>query len=192
MFSPAKLVGISAVIALVGALMVATPPSHEATPFSAAAPSGPTEIAQVEGTLLLLSEDEHGVAENHDWGTIITDQLWTGQYDLDDDRLDGYGRARFNGHHIAFVGGPKSGSYYLENDGGSWVGSGHAWSGLGAGGWHHRLVLDGQGAYDGLTAILSLDQESVTPTLQVSGVVFDGGLPPMPDPAPTDIESANA
>ena len=187
MFSPTKLVGIAVVVAFMGTLAVAVPISHEVAKAPVDAAAQPTEISEVTGKVLILSEDDHGEAQTHDWGVAITDQLWTGKWDLDDDRLDGYGRALLNEWRIAFAGGPKSISMYIENDGGSWAGSGHAWSGVGKGGWHHRLVLEGQDGYDGLTAILSADQDYSAPTLEVSGVVFDGGLPPMPGAAPTEL-----
>ncbi|MGD8682720.1 MAG: hypothetical protein PVG27_02135 [Chloroflexota bacterium] len=85
-------------------------------------------------------------------------------------------------------GGPKSSTVYIENDGGSWVGAGRAYNGVNGGGWHHQTVLTGQGAYEGLTAIMAADQPALSSVLGVTGVVFTGGLPALPEPAPTTFE----
>jgi hypothetical protein len=190
MFSTAKLIGITASIALAGALALALPASQPGEPAPAAEPATTEpELTPFSGWLIVRSTDRYGDVESHAWGDVVTDQEWTFEYDLDDDRLDGMGRSRVTDHLITgFAAGPKSFTVYIENDGGSWVGQGRAYDGVGGGGWHHQTVLAGQGGYEGLTAILSADQQAKSGFLDVEGVLFTGGLPALPDPAPTEFE----
>lgn len=190
MFSATKLVGLAAIVALVGALTIALPANQPVEPGgSAASPTAPPEMTPFSGTMGVLSIDESGDRVEHDWGLGMMDQQWTFVHEFDDERLNGRGRSRVNDHQIdGQRGGPKSFTLYIENDGGSWVGTGRAYNGVNGGGWHHQTVLTGQGGYEGLTAILAADQEYQADTLDVHGVVFTGGLPPLPEPAPTEFE----
>jgi hypothetical protein len=190
MFSAVKLVAIAASIALAGALALALPASQPEGPAPGAeSAAAAAELTPFTGMMLVRSTDRAGDRVEHDWGIARMDQQWTFEYDLDDERLNGMGRSRVNNHQITGSnGGPKSYTLYIENDGGSWVGTGRAYNGVNGGGWHHQMVLTGQGAYEGLAAILSADQHSMSSVLEVSGVVFTGGLPALPEPAPTDFE----
>ena len=190
MISATKMIGLAASLALVGALALALPANQpEGSVGPAAAPAEPAEMAPFSGTMRTLSIDDYGETVAHDWGRALMDQQWTFEHDFDDERLNGMGRSRVNDHRIAgSSGGPKSFTLYIENDGGSWVGTGRAYNGVNGGGWHHQTVLTGQGGYEGLTAILAADQSAQSSVLEVSGVMFTGGLPPLPEAAPTEFE----
>ena len=82
------------------------------------------------------------------------------------------------------------GAIRLEDSDGAWTGSEY-----GMGEWvDQRLVLQprmmllrGEGAYEGLSAMLQRSWETDDPTYpaSVEGYIFEGELPPMPEP-PTD------
>jgi predicted DsbA family dithiol-disulfide isomerase len=64
------------------------------------------------------------------------------------------------------------GTLRIDNLGGSWVGT---FQGLGAqDSAYGRILLEGAGAYEGLTALIRMGE--------YDGVIFDHGLPPLPDP----------
>jgi hypothetical protein len=64
------------------------------------------------------------------------------------------------------------GAARIDNDRGTWVGTLH---GLGSGDFSDaQLLLEGERAYEGLTALMRLDE--------YDGVIFAHGLPPIPSP----------
>ena len=78
------------------------------------------------------------------------------------------------------------GSVRVENEGGTWLGtkqeSGATFGHPGPH-WAHWTVLEGEGEYTGLTAIVDYDEERMGEgDINGVGVIFDFGMPPMPDP----------
>jgi hypothetical protein len=76
-------------------------------------------------------------------------------------------------------------SVRLENEGGTWLGRQESiWASSYKA---DRTVLEGQGDYAGLTAILDTGQAFLEdPDRDGQGVVFEGDVPPMPElPEPT-------
>jgi hypothetical protein len=74
----------------------------------------------------------------------------------------------------------------VENEGGTWLGtiqqSGASFGHPGPH-WAHWTVLEGQGEYTGLTAIVDYDEERMGEgDINGVGIIFDFGMPPMPDP----------
>ena len=93
-----------------------------------------------------------------------------------------------NGHGFGEPGTPESFSVYtgtarLETEAGAWVGDVVS---LASEPYERiRLIVEGEGAYAGWTAIIDqADQE----WSGFRGVVFDGGLPPMPEPVEPSAE----
>ena len=84
------------------------------------------------------------------------------------------------------------GSVRVENEGGTWLGTVQM---SGASFWHPSphwsgwTVLEGQGDYAGLTAVRHFDEERMGEgDINGEGVIFDFGMPPMPDPIELSTE----
>jgi hypothetical protein len=75
-----------------------------------------------------------------------------------------------------------SGSARIDNDAGAWVGTYTAWGG----GWlgDEFYVLQGEGAYDGLTAVFQWHRADSS----FQGVILAAELPPPPDPVAPPAE----
>ena len=77
---------------------------------------------------------------------------------------------------------PYATSVLLRDDQGSWVGTGR---GVGSDEGFVQMVLVGEGAYDGLYAIIDRHDSVLAnehPMRQFAGFIFEGELTPMPDP----------
>jgi hypothetical protein len=191
MFSATKLVGMAAVLALMGGLMLAVPLNvTEESPPAATTPDPADYLTTVSGTATLRSTDRDGDVE---YGVVgpdgigYMDEIYTGEIDTDDPRLDGRMRSTSNmyAHHGQAT---RSLTIYLENDGGSWVGTGYGYQDPETTGYHNRWVLHGEGGYEGQHAVIDMDQSTFSVPFEVSGVIVSGDLPPMPDPAPETFE----
>jgi hypothetical protein len=121
---------------------------------------------------------------------------WSMALDMEatDPRFVGTWTMVMNGHGFGEPDDPDSFSVYsgtarLENADGVWVGeveNSHSRPYE-----RMRLVVEGQDAYDGLTAII--DQAETEEFGEFQGVVFDGGLPPMPAPVePSAMDAGSA
>ena len=78
-------------------------------------------------------------------------------------------------------------SRVLENDTGRWVGTGVGMEGVAISADMPRLstatvILHGEGAYEGLTAYLLMD-EGASGSATFAGVIFPGEMPPFPEAA---------
>ncbi len=197
MISPAKLVTGAAVAALMGALLLARPfTSQEVS--DQASPAGPSDepiVTLVSGQMSgRFDQDSPGKTEATDWGYSVTDALGTFQLDTSDERLSGPLRMRTDYYaRSGYEYGPFAFTVYLENDGGSWDGSGVAYLDPIAtegdpGGAHMQAVLSGQDAYQGMTAILAMDTQGWSSDWAVSGSLQPFQLPPAPEAAPTSFE----
>lgn len=105
-----------------------------------------------------------------------------------DTRLSGTWTVVLNGHGFGEPGTPESFSVYtgtapLENDGGAWVGD--------VVDFHSepyeriRLIVEGEDACAGWTAIIDQTDQDWS---GFRGIVFDGGLPPMPEAVEPPVE----
>jgi hypothetical protein len=76
-----------------------------------------------------------------------------------------------------------SGTARIDNDGGAWVGT---WSSYGTDrvGGAEWYVLEGEGAYEGLTAMFASDVDADSPQGPVEGVIVPFEPPPVPEPVP--------
>lgn len=184
MLSGTKMAGLVALVALVGSMLAVTAPLHtDKTPLGAAEGEGPTAITPVHGTFLVHGRGSTGTLERHDWGMATMDSQWRIEYDVDDPRLRGEAYGRMNEYDIkGLPQGPITTTSYIENEGGSWTGTAQGYQDPESRGQHLRGLLIGHGGYDGLTAILSIDAEYFGAPYEVSGVIVEGPLPPMPEP----------
>jgi len=171
-----SLVGIVTVCLLAGMSVAVTGQSDTMEPG----------VTPISGTMRVVSEDDAGERTMLDGRLAYMGEEWTTMMDVDDPRLDGLGRSthnRFTSPGAPF--GPRSLTLYAENDGGSWVGTGHAYQDRFTTGLHYQNVMVGQGDYEGLIAIIALDQPMFGTSFDVSGAIISGGMPPMPEAAPT-------
>ena len=195
MFSPTKLVSATAVAALAGVLLLAGPftTQESVPPPAASSVESDTSGATLVRGELEMNRDYPGRSESLDWGYSLTDALNTIELTMSDERLSGRGRLRWNAHADDWT-WVWTESVYLENEGGSWVGSGFGYMDppstggeLGAGN-HERLVLEGQDGYAGLTAILDFDEKDSDSPTEVTGAIMAMTLPQTPGDAPTTFE----
>jgi hypothetical protein len=198
MLSATNVAATVTIAALAGALLVAAPLAAPAEEQPAALPADDdaAQVTLVRGVAEWTSNQYPGDTESLDWGYAVRDGLDTVEFTMDDDRLSGPARVRFNWNRPADDEWTwlATESIYLQNAGGSWTGTGYAYADppategeLGSA-RHDRLLLVGHGSYEGLTAFLDLDSEDAYAPLEVSGAIVPLGLPMMPAEAPTTFE----
>ena len=188
MISPTKLIAAATVAALAGTLLLAGQPTTT-RPAMPAAQAEPGVLTPVQGTMLVLAQSQAGETGTYTGGSAAIDEWWETEFRVDDPRLAGQSVSRHNRHigaATSYAGGTRRITLRLENEGGSWVGSGVAYSDPSASGIHYQLLLEGQGGYEGLDAILALDNQVATAPFEVTGVIVSSGLPELPDPVPVD------
>ena len=191
MLSGTKILGLAAVAALAGALLMAIPWNPQADVSAPGAMvSEPVEITSVTGSMEVLTQKAVGPCEEGDMELYAcAGDVWMVRFDFDDDRLDGLQMSRHNRHSMGALGyAVQSLTTYGENDGGSWVGTGYAYQDPETTGLHYRTVQEGRGGYEGLTAIINLDEPTFGTLFEGTGVIVGPGLPDMPEPAPTTFE----
>jgi hypothetical protein len=198
MFSATNVAAAVTITALAGALLVVGPLTDQdgQQPAAPAAGDETAGVTLVNGVVEQTSQEYPGDTESHAWGYVVRDGLNAIEFTMDDARLSGPARVRFNWHRPSddlwtWLG---TESVYLENEGGSWTGTGYGYAdppsteGEPGSARHERLVLVGHDSYEGLTAILDLDSEHTGAPLEVSGAIVALSLPAMPADAPTTIE----
>jgi hypothetical protein len=190
MFTATKFVGIAAATALVLGVAISLPRDAGPEPM----PAGSTtleepDVSAVSGTMQIINQVRPGETVDRGPGTASLGEGYLINYKLDDERLSGIARSLDNVLVLPSTPyGPRSVTIYLENDGGSWRGEGRVWQDPDTQALHSQQVLHGQDGYEGLDAIMALDQEEFSARFEVSGVIVQGGLPEMPDPAPVRFE----
>jgi hypothetical protein len=127
----------------------------------------------------VVDADEWGFVPGPGYGTMYDWQMVI-EAAATDPRFSGTWTLVQNVHGFGEPGAPdtfsvSTGTALLENEDGTWVGELENFSS----GPRERLslVVEGEGAYAGLTAIIDLADREWN---EFQGVVFDGGLPPMP------------
>lgn len=177
----------TAVLALLGGLNGAFVGAEESDARSVA-------ITPVTGTLLAMTFDDS--EEEFSYGKNAVGQARGARleetFQYDDDRLPPVRRSILNFDMHPILGMGKvwvlSSTIRLDGPDGYWTGTGRwfgpvdsTWAGpdVHTGG---QDVLVGHGAYEGLTAVLGCD--GVT----CSGYIFEGEMPPLPDPVGPPVE----
>ena len=215
MFSPAKAIAVAALVFAVGGLLAAQPrgPDSAAAPASSPSPqnglpgvspaAGQSEAPlESQAPLDPLAANywtgtytgtgaELGVTGSHDGYFEEMGGIVRGEVVADDPRIAGLLTQVFNTHSTAepYV-AIFSGTARIDNDAGAWVGTFAAW-GASSGG-DEVYVLEGEGAYDGLTAAFRLQEQDIFKALRVDsplrGVILPAELPPPPDPVAPPAE----
>ena len=200
MFSPVTAITAGALVfALGGVLLIAQPFDQQgggvpgaATDAEAAAP------AWVTGTLALGTSCSGPTASTPSVSTSEADgrperehhrcstQIWT----TSDPRLSGTSTSTWDADVYVLdeaIISVMAGTYELRNESGDWLC--HYRDGLAYGMGRYAtdahdetVTCVGDGAYDGLTAILSLDWSKLTTSsVPLAGLIFPGEAPPLPE-----------
>jgi hypothetical protein len=112
--------------------------------------------------------------------TIFTGEVWSQTWEATDPRLTG--SATYHSTAYTFEDFElKAIAVRVENDEGAWVGTGREVFWAEPFGSIDMLELSGEGAYEGLSALLTEDGMHEPHTLR--GAIVYGGLPPFPEPA---------
>ena len=97
---------------------------------------------------------------------------------MSDPRLDGTMRTAYNRDFYGMHGQVKSFATRIDNDHGSWLGTGQGYLGSSVGNWYFHALYAGDGAYAGLSALIfTLDVDG---EYDYFGLVFPGELPEVP------------
>jgi len=184
MLSPISALGAGALAVVLGAAMLIAQPLDRST--SAPAADGPTTpvVVEVTGTSAAGPCDRVADYEATDFGYRLIGRSCHPEWEFNDERLNGRGTNWHNVHGYSGDDGVvvESYSFMIENDDGAWrlrpqilLGT----QGVAEPTWPAVWILDGEGAYDGLTAVLTVDDYIP------HGYIIDGELPPAPEIAST-------
>jgi hypothetical protein len=130
----------------------------------------------------MVWESGPGFGRLNDWEVVFEDVVAT------DARLSGTWTVVLNGHGFGQPGTPEAFGVYtgtarLENEDGAWVGEVVSFNSEPY--ERIRLIVEGEGSHAGWHAIIDQSDEEWS---GFRGVVFGGGLPPMPDPIEPSAE----
>lgn len=190
LFSATRIVAAIAVLAISGSILLvaAQPGDDTAGPPGAAgdpamrAPSG--VVGNVVGPSGADAGSDGDVVELGDQMFEITGASGIVEWDASDPRLDGSGTRVENGlQHFASHSGLWSGAWTIQNADGTWVGTGNHFSS--ADGGRDFIIFEGSGAYEGLTAYVTIGASLPAESAGVrpfEGVIFPGEPPAMPEP----------
>ncbi|MGD8684563.1 MAG: hypothetical protein PVG27_11480 [Chloroflexota bacterium] len=194
MLSPVKAITAGAIVfALGGAFLIAQPNQQQGSVPGAETDTEAVAPAWVTGTLILGSScsgptastpeaDVQPEREHHRCST----QAWR----TSDPRLTGTSTSTWDadvyvlGEAIISV---SAGTYELQNESGSWLchhrdGLSYGMGRYATGANEETVTCAGDGAYDGLTAIVFLDWSNSPPSsVPLAGLIFPGEAPPLPE-----------
>ncbi len=188
MFSPVKAITAGAIVfALGSAFLIAQPFDRQANVPQAEAEAEAVAPTWITGNVAYAPSCkspslEVGGVVRHDWGYECSPQRWTSS----DPRLTGEVSYRWNedvyNTDEGFI-SVNTAAAYMRNDDGGWACSS---SNLLEGSGLHpdtvtgeTLTCVGEGGYEGLSALLVLDEGPAHPLV---GLIFAGGFPPLPEP----------
>ncbi len=188
MFSPAKAITAGALVfALGGVLLIAQPFQQQA---SVPATTADVEPVWVTGNIALASsctgpDYEQDGAVRHDWHYVCSPQTWTAS----DPRFSGEVAALWNDDVYQTDNGFNAvnvSANYLRNEEGGWTCTSiNLYEGYGlfpTGLTGETATCIGQGGYEGLSAILVMDDSLAETANPFSGLIFSGDFPPLPEP----------
>ena len=184
MFNATKVAAAVVVLAVSGTLLLGPFARESGT---VPAPGAPIDMEQspgyVDGTVTLIEEPDYDatpLGEGYfQWIAPVATLRW----ETGDERLSGDATAVEHGlQHFDTWNGVRTIDWTLENDSGSWTGTGNAFSR--ADGGEGFVVLTGHGGYDGLSAFVSFGREPeesfTTEVREIRGVIFPAAAPTAP------------
>lgn len=183
MFSATGVAAATAIFMLGASFaLVAQPtgdPEEQATAPAAEA-SGPDDIARFTWRSSVSADYPGGTAHATEFGESFRGGRIEYTVDASDPRLDGtlaitYNYDYYDSEEIDYPVVVLAGVQVLENENGAWQGTGEGIDFPGTTDYLGRSVLNGTGAYEGLTAVLY-----ATGTDQGEGLVFPGVMPEYP------------
>ena len=174
MFSPVKAIVAGALVFVLGGLFLVAQPFDQRGSVPGAeqgaelAPPVVVTITESEGT---------GVEGEECTGDSPAVCTWGGssQWSATDPRLSG--TATMRATEYSWEDGGITEAYAIEvvNDKGTWVGTGRTTVAREFGGLNMD-TLNGEGAYEGLSAVLTQPDDNI-----IKAVIVEGGLPPFPE-----------
>jgi hypothetical protein len=121
----------------------------------------------------LVEETEDGDV----WGIVTTDPRFSGTWVVNDPNIYPIGHGY---DHVS------SGPMRLENDEGAWQGWSSGFSWMSGAPWHEQDWFVGEGAYEGLSAVVASRCEQLPceeGDTAFYGLIFEGDAPPLGPPA---------
>lgn len=190
-FSAAKLFGLAASVALLGAVALAVPfASRLDTQGPAAADSGPGHITMYTGSFWPFAKKTDGTIERYDWGLARLDEQWTSGLEMSDPRISGVQSCYSNVYETGLdgVGWLRTFRCRLFPDDveATWEVTGRGYMDPGSTGIHYQSSFVGEGDYEGLFAIQRCDAPAYGAPFECVGSIFEGEFPPMPEAAPEE------
>lgn len=198
MFSALKFATASIILALVGGVLLAgilaAPQGDEVAPATVPEPAttaAPLDVAYFDGTVPYPGQYLHGTTEAEGVKLLKRGDGWEFRdVELSDPRLNGTWRTIMNRDSYVAAGGVWTTARRVDNEAGYWLGhfTGYATP---DGRWLHQGTLSGAGAYDGLTAIVFMEDNGAdvnnAGTYRIHGMTFRGELPDAPEfPQPAE------
>ena len=181
MLSPAKAITAGAIVfAIGGAFLIAQLFEQQGTVPGAAVDPCTNPVVPVTGTIIWGSEGPDTQRYLTDSGEHIRNFVFTSTMSLSDDRLDGSTTATGD-HDQNEDGGFYRGTRVIENTDGTWEGPETLVGSIRAGeGFYSMSDLTGTGSYDGLSAVLFIENNIHTASPTISGSIY-----------PTDLASCD-
>jgi hypothetical protein len=190
MFSALKFVAAGAIVALVGGFLLSgvltTPNADEVAPAAvSASPTAGSRDAVIVGGRSVGGTQTGLARVTYDGDTTrsVGAQWLMELTEMDDPRLNGTFQVIWNETTYDGIHNVITASSRIDNDHGSWVGveRGYEHPTLG---WNTMALYEGQGAYEGLSALLFWVREQ-RPGSVAHGIVFPGEMPePLDAPEP--------
>ena len=184
MLNATRVVAAATVLALGGTLaLVAGPlgPAIEPAPPGAEQPDSDV-IALVTGQAAHYTETDPGDGTVTPRAQEFRGVAIEWEVAADDPRLSGVMSVDYNVDAIFGAAGTRAmtGIQRIENDAGAWEGDFQGVGFPGTNDLHVHAVLAGSGSYEGLTAVMYLDNAANEQVMEFEAVIFPGELPAYP------------
>ena len=202
MFSALKFVAAGVIVALFGGFLLAgvltTPQSDEMAPAAVTESPSPVskQAAAFDGTHPYGTKYQPGKSTAEDGVIVKRGDGYEFRLELktvSDPRLAGTWRNIFNEDaYLTDASSEWTGVWTratrIDNAEGSWLGELTGYRDPDDNRWHHQGILTGKGAYEGLAAIVFIDDNGIqSKTYSLHGLIFPGELPEAPEyPEPAD------
>jgi len=175
MLSPAKAITGAIVFAVGGALLIAQPFQQQGSVPGAAIDPCTTPIVPVTGTIIWGSEGPDTQRYTTDSGQHIRNFVFNSTMSLSDDRLDGSTTATGGWDQNDDGGGIYRGTRVIENTDGTWEGP-ETLASTSELAFYTMSDLTGTGAYDGLSAVLFIENNIDHPGATILGSIYPTDL----------------